>query len=84
MSDKVIIKKSITGGKIVRKNIKGSSQYGLKEGWVRSTFIVRKEYSDKIKALSFLEGRDIKSIMDEVLGNYLKDKKVMPIKKGVL
>ena len=82
MSDKVTIKKSIIERKIVQDNVKGSSQYGLKEGWTRGTFILRNEYLDKIKALSFLEARDIKLIMDEILENYLKDKKVEPVKKG--
>ncbi|MCM8806048.1 MAG: hypothetical protein NC825_04885 [Candidatus Omnitrophica bacterium] len=51
---------------------------GLKEGWIRATFIVREEYLEKIKAISYWDRKDIKQVVDEALTAYLKNKKVKP------
>ncbi|MCM8817630.1 MAG: hypothetical protein NC913_09030 [Candidatus Omnitrophica bacterium] len=55
------------------------TKLGLKEGWIRATFIVREEYLEKIKALSYWDRKDIKEVVDEALSQYLKNKKVRPI-----
>jgi hypothetical protein len=53
-----------------------TSQEGLKDGWTRATFILRKDYLGKIKAFAYWKRRNIKEVMDEVLKEYLKGKKI--------
>jgi hypothetical protein len=55
-----------------------SSQEGLKDGWTRATFILRKGYLEKIKAFAYWRRKNIKEVMDEALGLYLKGKKIKP------
>ena len=64
-----------TNNRVITK----SPQNGLKEGWTRWTFILREEHLEKIKSISFYEGRNIKDIVDEAMSEYLKDKKNRPI-----
>jgi uncharacterized protein YnzC (UPF0291/DUF896 family) len=58
-----------------------SSQKGLKDGWTRGTFILRKDYLEKLKTLAYWERKKIKEVIDEALGAYLKGKKIKPMKK---
>jgi len=53
-----------------------SSFEGLKEGWTRATFILREDYLEKIKSLAYWRRKNIKEVMDEVLEEYLKGKKI--------
>ena len=53
-----------------------TSQRGLQKGWTRNTFILRKGYLEKIKALAYWERKTIKDVVDEALGSYLKDRKI--------
>jgi uncharacterized protein YnzC (UPF0291/DUF896 family) len=53
-----------------------TSQRGLQKGWTRNTFILRKEYLEKIKALAYWERKRIVDVLDETLGSYLKTKKI--------
>jgi len=53
-----------------------TSYDGLKEGWTRATFILRKDYLDKIKSLAYWKRKNIKAVMDDVLEQYLKGKKI--------
>ena len=52
-----------------------TSQEGLKEGWTRATFILRKDYLEKLKASAYWERKKIKEMIDEALRLYLKGKK---------
>jgi hypothetical protein len=51
-----------------------TSQEGLKDGWIRATFILRKDYLEKLKALAYWERRRIKEVIDDALRLYLKGK----------
>ena len=53
-----------------------SSQKGLKDGWTRGTFILKKEYLEKLKVLAYWERKKIKEVIDEALGAYLRGKKI--------
>lgn len=61
--------------------IANTSQKGLKDGWTRDTFILRKEYLVKIRAVAYWERISIKEVIDEALGAYLKGRKVKPMKE---
>lgn len=52
-----------------------TSQEGLKDGWTRATFILRKDYLEKLKASAYWERKKIKEMVDEALRLYLKGKK---------
>jgi len=52
-----------------------TSQEGLKDGWTRATFILRKDYLEKLKASAYWERKKIKEMIDEALSLYLKGKK---------
>ncbi len=52
-----------------------TSQRGLRKGWTRNTFIFRKEYLEKIKALAYWERKTTKDVVNEALGAYLKGKR---------
>ena len=52
-----------------------TSQEGLKDGWTRATFILRKDYLEKLKASAYWERKKIKEMIDEALRLYPKGKK---------
>jgi hypothetical protein len=56
-----------------------TSQRGLQKGWTRNTFILRKDYLEKIKALAYWERKTIKDIVDEALGSYLRGKRISKV-----
>ena len=56
--------------------ISKSSQEGLKDGWTRATFILRKDHLEKIKAVAYWKRKNIKEVMDEALKTYLRGKKI--------
>ena len=56
---------------------------GLRQGWTRATFIVRDEHLEKVRALAYWDRREIKEVIDEALGAYLKGKNIKPRKEGV-
>ncbi len=60
---------------------KKTTQEGLKEGWMRATFIVRENHLEKVKALAYWDRKQLKEVIDEALTSYLKGKKTKPIKK---
>jgi hypothetical protein len=49
-----------------------TTQRGLQDGWTRATFILRKDYLEKLKELASWERKTIKEVIDEALGSYLK------------
>jgi hypothetical protein len=59
-----------------------SLEKGLQDGWTRATFVLRKDYLSKLKAVSYWDRKKMKEVVDEALENYLKGKKVKPIIVG--
>ena len=53
-----------------------TSQKGLKDGWTRATFILRKDYLEKLKSLSYWQRKKIKEVVDEAFGAYLEEKRI--------
>jgi hypothetical protein len=54
-----------------------SLERGLQEGWTRATFVLRKDYLRKLKAVSYWDRKKIKEVIDEALGAYLKGKRII-------
>ena len=52
-----------------------TSEKGLQEGWTRATFILRRDYLERLKASAYWERKKIKEVIDEALGLYLKRKR---------
>ncbi len=42
-----------------------TSQERLKDGWIRATFILRKDYLEKLKALAYWERKKIREVIDD-------------------
>ena len=61
-----------------------TTQQGLHDGWTRATFILRKDYLEKLKELAYWERKTIKGVIDEALGDYLKRKKIKPTKSETI
>ncbi len=59
-----------------------SVEKGLQDGWTRATFVLRKDYLSKLKAVSYWDRKKMKEVVDEALGNYLKQKKIKSIPSG--
>jgi len=53
-----------------------TSQKGLKDGWTRATFILRKDHLEKLKSFSYWQRRKIKDVIDEALSSYLEGKRI--------
>ena len=58
-----------------------SSKKGLKNGWTRATFVLRKDSLDKLKSVAYWERKRIKEVINEALEFYLKGKKIRSMKK---
>jgi len=54
------------------------SEKGLQDGWTRATFILRRDYLERLKASAYWERKKIKEIIDEALGLYLRGKRQRP------
>jgi len=64
------------------REISKSSQEGTREGYTRATFIMREDYLEKIKSIAYWENREIKQVLEEILGEYLEGKKIKPRPQG--
>ena len=59
---------------------KGSTtSKGLRPGWTRATFIVREETLQQLKAVAYWDRKELKRVVEEAFGQYLRDKEVPSI-----
>ena len=56
-----------------------SLEKGLQDGWTRATFVLRKDYLNKLKAVSYWDRKKMKEVIDEALGAYLRGRKIKPL-----
>jgi hypothetical protein len=56
-----------------------SLEKGLRDGWTRATFVLRKDHLNKLKAVSYWDRKKMKEVMDEALGSYLRGKRIKPL-----
>ena len=58
---------------------------GLQDGWTRATFVLRKDYLKKLKAVSYWDRKKMKQVIDEALRAYLKGKRIksIPNEEGI-
>ncbi len=62
-----------------RREINKSSQEGCAVGWTRATFIVDEEKLTQLKRAAYWERKELKTIVNECLESYLKNKTYKPI-----
>ncbi|HVP79774.1 MAG TPA: hypothetical protein VMV04_17965 [Thermodesulfobacteriota bacterium] len=53
-----------------------TSEKGLQDGWTRATFILRRNYLERLKASAYWERKKIKEVVDEAFGLYLRGKRL--------
>ena len=59
-----------------------TTQRGLHYGWAGVTFVLRKDYLKKLKAVSYGDRKKLKEVVDEALGDYLKGKRIKSMSNG--
>lgn len=59
-----------------RRGVGKSRRKGLREGYVRYSFVVRENILDNMKALAWWRREDIYRVMEDALSDYLKKKSV--------
>ena len=52
-----------------------SLEKGLQDGWTRATFVLRKDYLSKLKAVSYWDRKKMKEVIDEALGSLFEREK---------
>lgn len=56
-----------------------SVRKGLQEGWVRSTFIIKEEHLEKIKAIAYWDRLSIKDVLNSIFSEILANKNIKPL-----
>jgi hypothetical protein len=56
-----------------------AARAGLRDGWIRATFIVNEDNLKKLKALAYWERRGIKDVLNDALSAHLAGKQIEPI-----
>ncbi|MBA7494316.1 hypothetical protein ES702_04891 [subsurface metagenome] len=59
--------------------IKEVKKTGIEDDFIRQTFVVKKEYVEKIKFRAYWDRTSQKEILDNILRNYFKGKNIKPI-----
>lgn len=59
-----------------------SAERGIKKGYIRYSFLIRKDQLEKIRALAYWQRRKIKRVMEEALDGYLSGKSIKPLPPG--
>ncbi len=54
-----------------RDGSRNAARAGLKEGWIRATFIIRENNLKKLKELAYWTRKDLKQVADEAIAAYL-------------
>ncbi len=57
-----------------------SLEKGLQDGWTRATFVLRKDFRSKLKAVSYWERKKMNEVIDEALGSYLKGRRIKSLR----
>jgi hypothetical protein len=71
-----LVYKGYTRNRWAAMALNETSQKGLKDGWTRATFILRKDYLEKLKSLSYWQRRKLKEVVNEALGSYLEGQRI--------
>lgn len=51
----------------------------IEDDYIRQTYIIKREYVNKLKCKSYWDRITQKEILDKILKNYFKDKNIKPI-----
>lgn len=76
------MRKSAAGRpRTLNREIDKTSQEGLQENWTRYTVILREDLLEKLKDYAWTDRRSIKEVVNEMVEEYLSDKKILERKK---
>jgi len=56
-----------------------SAERGIRKGYIRYSFLIRKDQLEKIRTLAYWQRRKIKKVMEEALNSYLEGKTIKPL-----
>lgn len=51
----------------------------IENNYIRQTYVIKREYVDKLKYKAYWDRTSQKEILDGILENYFKDKNIKPI-----
>lgn len=60
-----------------------SSYAGLRQGWVRATFIVQEEHLELLKTIAYWDKTSLKDVVNQALSTYLENKKLDEYRKHI-
>lgn len=60
-------------GRKPKSDLRSPKEYGCQVGDTRATFILKKELVTKLKYISVVETRTLKSMLSEILGNFVAE-----------
>jgi len=63
-------------GNTIKKSVEKTD---IEDDYIRQTYIIKKEYANKLKDKAYWDRTSQKEILDEILKNYFKDKNIKPI-----
>lgn len=75
MADQEAEKRKVGRPRTITDIKEKSSEDGLQAEFTRATFIVRKDLLQKLKGYAFLKDETLKDVVNEMLEEYLKDKR---------
>jgi len=58
---------------------KGVRKTDIEDDYIRQTYIIKKEYVNKLKDKAYWDRTSQKEILDGILENYFKDKNIKPM-----
>ena len=63
-------------GNTIKKSVEKTE---IEDDYIRQTYIIKKEYANKLKDKAYWDRASQKEILDEILKDYFKDKNIKPI-----
>ncbi|MBA7496932.1 hypothetical protein ES702_07541 [subsurface metagenome] len=58
--------------------IKEAKKTGIEDDYIRQTYVIKREYVNKLKDKAYWDRASQKEILDGILKNYFKDKNIKP------
>ena len=58
---------------------KGVEKTDIEDDYIRQTYVIKREYVNKLKCKAYWDRISQKEILDSILENYFKDKNIKPM-----
>ncbi len=84
VQEKFVDKKTTSSERSVSILEESKSSYaGLRQGWVRATFIVQEEHLELLKTIAYWDKTSLKDVVNQALSTYLENKKLDEYRKHI-